>query len=202
MVTFPLTLPASPGFQKARFRLVRNQAITRDPFAWTPKILHRQGDGWQADLQLPPMTEAQVDDWIAFLVSLQGQVGTFKLGDPRRSTPNGLAPGTPLVDGASQTGNTLNTKGWTASQSGILLKYDYIEVENRLYMVVENADSDIGGLSTLSIESALRSSPAGNAVITTTNPQGIFMLSDPDVFWDEDILLWDGLAFTAEDRRS
>ena len=200
MVAFPLAMP-NTNFRTVRFGLIRNQAMTRDPYALTPKIIHRQGDGWFGEFTLPPQ-EVAAADWIAWQIALQGYVGTFPAGDPRRSTPRGSVPGTPLVDGASQTGTTLNTKGWTASQSGILLKYDYIEVETRLYMVVEDANSDGAGKSALSIEPAIRTSPADNAAITTSNPQAIMMLSDPDVFWDEDILHWEGLTFTAEDRRS
>jgi len=198
VVTFPLTLP-NTGFLKARFRLIRNQAITRDPYARTPKILHRFGDGWAADFSLPPLPLADAATWVAWLVSLQGMVGTFYAGDPRRATPQGSAPGTPLVKGASQTGTSLITDGWTFNQTGILLKYDYIEVENRLYMVVEDADSDGAGDATLSIEPALRTSPADNAAITTTNPRAIMRLTDPDMEWDEGVVHWEGLSFSAED---
>lgn len=206
MVSFPITLPPK-GIREVRFGLERNQAVTRDPYALTPKILHRFGDGWRAEIDLVPMDldpslgKAVADDWITALMSLQGQVGTFYLGDPRRQIPRGSAGGVPLVDGAGQTGTTLNTKGWPLSQTGILLGYDYIEVEARLYMVIAAADSDGTGNSALSIEPAMRSSPADNAPITTINPRAIMMLDNPDVFWTEKSLHWEGLSFVAVDRR-
>lgn len=200
-MAFPLTMPSS-DFLKVRFGLARNQAMTRDPYAQKRKVIHRQGDGWLAQFELPPLKDiGDRADWITFLVSCQGIVGTFYAFDPMHTTPRGSAAGTPLVDGASQAGTTLDTKGWDASETNILRKYDYFELESRYYQVQEDANSDGGGLSTLVFEPALRTAPADSAALTTTNPKCIMSLTDPDVFWDEEDLFVHGLSFTAEDSR-
>ena len=83
--------------------------------------------------------------------------------------------GTPLVNGASQTGSSLITNGWTASRSGLLNVGDVFTIagvhavnpQNYLstgslknFVVVSTAASDSGGNSTIVF------SPA----ITTTGP--------------------------------
>jgi hypothetical protein len=54
--------------------------------------------------------------------------GTFLLGDGAGKVARGIATGTPVVGSALQTGTSLVTKGWTATQTGILVVGDYIQV--------------------------------------------------------------------------
>lgn len=83
----------------------------------------------------------------------------------------GVATGTPLVNGASQTGNSLATDGWTNSITGILLKGDVFTIAGVqsvnpvsrkatgvLQDFVVTADADSGastGPATLSIQPAI-----------------------------------------------
>jgi hypothetical protein len=118
----------------------------------------------------------------AFLVRLRGASGRFYLGDFGHPDNLGTCPGTPVVNGADQTGNTLATSGWTASQSGILLAGDYIQIGDKLKMVVIDADSDADGLATLTIEPPIEAgdAPADAASIVTSSPMGVFRLIDDE----------------------
>jgi hypothetical protein len=131
------------------------------------------------------------------LVALRGRFGTFYAYDPDARTPRGAASGTPIVSGASQTGNSLVTSGWTTDVTGILKAGDYIEVGARYYMVVEDANSDGGGAATLSVEPHLRESPGDTVSIVTTNPKVTMRLSGNEVSWDTDQLSLFGLNFAA-----
>lgn len=86
--------------------------------------------------------------------------------------PNGVGGGVPLVAGASQSGETLTTDGWTAGVTHVVRAGDVIRIAglNPLYRVVADASSDGAGLAALTISPPIPagSSPADNAAITRT----------------------------------
>jgi len=109
----------------------------------------------------------------------------------------GVATGTPLVNGASQTGASLITDGWTNSQTGILKAGDLLTIAgvfavnpvtkvalSRLQTFVVTADANSGsstGPATLSIYPSIvtsgttqtvSASPADNAAITVIGTGG------------------------------
>lgn len=85
-------------------------------------------------------------------------------------SPNGAGGGTPLVNGASQSGASLATDGWTAGVTNVVRAGDVIRIAglNPLYRVVEDASSNGSGQATLTINPPIPagSSPADNAAIT------------------------------------
>lgn len=195
-ISFPVSMPSTPGFVTSKFRLMTNTALFESSYDRTQQTLERPGARWAADFALPPMANADARDWVAFLTSLRGLVGTFNGYDPSQRTPRGTATGTPLVDGGSQTGRTLNTKGWSTGVTGIMKAGDYIAFANRFHMVVEDADSDGSGDAALSIEPPLRESPAGDAAITVTNPTVIMRLTSDQAEWDVNTALHYGISFS------
>ena len=64
-------------------------------------------------MDYPTMTAAQIDDWMATWMRLNGPYGTFYFGDPSKATPRGVATGTPVVDspGASLATSASTTSG-------------------------------------------------------------------------------------------
>jgi len=173
MSAFPSITPDIQEWQ-----LISNTQSFTSPLDKTTQTLELPGSRWLATLQYPSMTDAEARIMIAFLASLRGMSGRFTLFDHSHQTPAGVATGTPLVNGASQTGGTLITDGWTVSTTGILKAGDYIGVNGELKMVTVDANSDASGNATLTIEPVLRASPADNAVITTAAPTGTFRLAD------------------------
>ena len=101
------------------------------------------------------------------------------LGDPIGATPRGSAssaPGTPVVNGASQTGDTLSIDGLPASATGYLKAGDYIQLGSgtgaQLYKVLDDVDSNASGEADLTIWPDLRSSPADDATVVVSNAKG------------------------------
>jgi len=128
-ITYPLSPPTTPGFRRAQFAARSVAGITSSPFTGQQQVYSWPGEWWEATAELPAMIRADAEAWIAFLASLRGVYGTFLLGDPAGKTPRGSAAGAPAsVDGAAQLGSSLATLAWTASQSGILLAGDYIQI--------------------------------------------------------------------------
>lgn len=114
-ITYPLTLPAAPGFTRSRLVPRTVVSSSASPFTGEQQVYRHQGEWWEFEAGLPPMRRAVAETWLAPLTSLHGKHGTFLFGDPDGKTPLGAFTGTPLVDGAGQTGNVLATKGWTAA---------------------------------------------------------------------------------------
>lgn len=180
-VSYPLTMPNIKG-NSIVIQPRDSVGATRSPFSFVEQVQLNSGQMWTASLSFPPLDSDDAPVLEAFLTSLRGMYGTFLLGDPRRETPRGVATGTPVVDGAGQTGDTLNTRGWTTSQTGIMKAGDYIQLGSfataRLYMVLQDTNSDSNGDATLTLWPNLRSSPADGATITVSSPKGVFRLTD------------------------
>lgn len=180
-ISTPMTLPSDPGPRAAAWRLRSAVEVSTSPYDFQLQTHINAGARWEVEITLPKLTEAEARDWIAFLAACNGQQRSFYLGPSLFSTPSGNAGGTPLVRGASQTGSSLITDGWTGSTANILKAGDFFQVENRLYMNLQNVSTNSGGEATLDISPPLRSSPADNAPITTSSPKGIFVLESSNV---------------------
>lgn len=187
-ITYPLVLPNSPGFNAVRFTARPVVAISESPFTLQTQVQEYSGQRLEVEATLPPMTRAQAEYWNTFMLKLNGMRGSFLLGDPTGKTPRGIATGTPVVNGASQTGNSLLTSGWTISITGILLAGDYIQIgtgsSSRLHKVLDDVNSDGSGLATLLLWPSLRSSPSNGTSIITSNTTGIFRLASNEITWN------------------
>ena len=117
------------------------------------------------------LTRAQFAPIQAFVLAQRGQWDTFTAVLPAHKLPQGVASGSPLVNGASQQGRTLATRGWTASMAGVLKAGDFIGIagQTKIYMVTADASSDGYGNATLVIEPALMAVPADGASLVIRN---------------------------------
>jgi hypothetical protein len=173
--------------------------IAASPFTGQQQVYRHQGQIWEAEVSLPPMKRDEAEQVAAFLLKMNGQYGTFLLGDPANAAPRGVGTGTPLVNGGSQTGDGLLTDGWTANTTGILKAGDWIQLGSgsatRLYKVLDDVNSDSGGNASLTIWPNLRSSPADNAQITVLAPKGQWRLSSNDIQYSIDNASIYGITF-------
>lgn len=189
-ITYPLSLPSVSGIASVNFIARSSTGLTVSPFTYQTQVFRNQGERFEADVTLAPMKRDDAEQWNSFFLKLYGQFGTFLLGDPNASTPRGsasTAPGTPVVNGASQTGDTLNIDGAPASATGYLKAGDYIQLGtgtgSRLYKVLDDADSNSSGEVALTIYPDLRSSPGDDATVVVSNAKGLFRLNTPTHQW-------------------
>ena len=188
-VTYPLALPT--GLTVKSFVMAPEQvhSFTESPFSFRKQVALHDGERWEVNMTLPAQTHEKGREWAAFLTKLRGRYGSFLMGDLTHSTPAGSAgttPGTPVVNGASQTGDALNIDGAPNSKTGYLKAGDYIGISNRLYMVLNDASSNATGQVSLDIWPALRSSPADNATVILTSPKTSFRLAGEIPDWAYD----------------
>src|SRR5581483_9964639 len=137
-ITFPLSLPASPDLKSVALTASNIVGVSSSPFTGQTQVQEWPGEFWSLQAQLPPMKRASAEVWVSFLIALRGYSGTFLIGDPAARVPQGIATGTPKVNGANAANSKLLvTKGWTPSIAGILKAGDYLQigtgVTQRLY---------------------------------------------------------------------
>ncbi len=180
-VTYPLTLPTTSGLARVNLQYRCLNSVVSSAWTGATQIQTTDVDGWLADVNLPAMASDDAGEWRAFFAALRGRYGTFLLGDPTHITPRGIGTGSPMVDGLSQSGFSLSTKGWTASTDGILLKGDYFSLGVRLYMVVEDVNSDGDGKATFDIRPQLREAPGDSNALNLVSPKGLFRLASDTV---------------------
>lgn len=203
-ITFPLSLPSTPSWMKVNFSANNIVGVTKSPFTGQQQVYQWPGENWSADVSLPPMDQVTAEAWVTFLISLRGALGTFYLGDVLHTAPVGVATGTPVVNGAQGSmSNTLATKGWTHSITGILKAGDFIQIgtgtSQRLYKVLTDANSDSSGDATLDIFPSLREGVSDSQSITITNTAGTFRLTTNDRTWNVDNAKHYGIDFKAEE---
>ena len=66
-------------------------------------------------------------------------------------------------------------------------------------MVVADSNSDGSGNFTLTIEPALRESPANNLAITVANTKGVFRLAGNETNWDTNAVSTYGITFAVRE---
>jgi hypothetical protein len=177
----PLTMPASPGFLSCPFRLETNTQRFESTLTKNVQRVLLPGARWTCTYTLPAMNRDQMANWQAFLMELEGSVNTFYGFDPDGRTPRGVAalnPGTPLVNGAGQTGSSLVIDGAPANVTGWLLPGDYITVSEQMVMVTAPVNTDGSGNATINFKPALRTSPTDNAPVTVQNATCLMILAD------------------------
>lgn len=182
MRTFDFPVLAVPWPDQFDFSLVSNTQIFTSPLSGSVQTLELPGARWAATMTFNNVKDDDAALLQAWLTQLRGQANRFNLWNMARPNPRGTAAGSPVVSGASQTGYTLTTKGWTAN-SAVLLPGDFIGINGELKMVSADVTADASGNATIQFEPPLRVSPGDLAPITTGKPTATFVLTDPKPKW-------------------
>lgn len=159
-------------------RLVSNTAIKRSVLTGAIQTIARVGERWELDLSWGNLYGANRQDVLAFFARLNGAEHRV-LFSVFGHTQRGAFSGTPVVDGGSQTGNSLNIRGASTGVTNWARAGDFISLGNNLYQVVADANSDGSGDVAVNIIPGLRSSPSDGAAVEVADPQGQFILVSP-----------------------
>ena len=186
-LTFPsLVFPsgATRYPQSATLQLLPVTQSSSSPFDGSVQTIAVPGAKWSANLVWGPMPPDQWRVLMAFLSSLNGPAGRFTYNHPmtwRRSSTAAGSAGSPAVNGASQTGTTLVTNGWTHSVQVFAAGdfFSFVDTAGlvRMHQVTATVSSDSGGNATLPIAPPLRTSPASGAALTIDYPLARWMLA-------------------------
>ena len=160
------TFPTSLAFNSLNVKSVQHTYVSR-ALSGRRQVRQLGGQFWKMTATFPPMTRAQFAPIYAFVVKQRGRYESFTIVPAVVSTGQGSPAGTPLVNGASQTGRSLVTDGWNASIA-IFKAGDFLKIagNDKVYMCTTDVSSDGSGNATISIEPALVASPADDGAIT------------------------------------
>jgi hypothetical protein len=152
------TFPTSPAPRNAN---IRSQQTTIVSVTASGRKQARQIDGqkFAITLQFPTMTRAEFAPIQAFIMKQRSRLENFTIVPPTVKNALGSATGTISVDGALTAGTTTATiDGMTVSTNGILKAGDYFRFtgQEKVYMAVEDLNSDGYGEGTLTFEPPLR----------------------------------------------
>ncbi|OOZ41673.1 hypothetical protein BOW53_03060 [Solemya pervernicosa gill symbiont] len=165
----PGTLPIETGIEALRVRSI-DPTLTSDDNANGDYVRKVGAQRWAFTIRWPKLSHQEVRQVMAFINTQRGAFHTFEVVMPVLSDPQGAASGTPLVDGAGQTGNAINTRGWTPSIT-VLMAGDKVRFNghSKVYEVTADALSDGTGLAALALYPPLMASPADGEALTVTD---------------------------------
>lgn len=180
-----LTIPTKPAFIAARWSIQANTQVHQSPLTRTLDTRRLTGERWSVVFRYPQMKDrATAAEWEVFLTELEGRAGRFFAPVPFRTRPQLNVGGTPLVNGADQSGSNINTNGWP-NDITVLKKGDYIQFTNdELKILTADAISNGSGESTLQFKPNLRNSPADASAITLNDTGVVMMLLNDEQGWD------------------
>jgi hypothetical protein len=183
-ISYPLT-PPSP-FRVSRLSLTGVSASARNtsPFTLQTQQYNWSGQGWLGSVDCPPMTRADAEEVIGFL--LAAQRGTFYFQDYANTSPRGSVTGTLTVSSATANSSTLTFAGATGS----FAVGDWLQISTSLYKVVQ-----VNSSSSVDLFPVLRSSYLAGTAITYTNAKGVFRLSEPATNWTIELAKIYGVNF-------
>lgn len=202
-ISYPLALPTHTGIKSVEFRTSNAVAYSRSPFTFSGQAHAYAGQMLQADITLPPMRRSDAERWLAWLISLKGQLGTFYLGDPLACTPMGSARDahTIQVNGAVSSGGIIAIDSAPASQSDYLKAGDYIQIgsgtSRQLFKVLQDVSTNSQGEASVDVWPNVRTSIASNAAVTVESTQGLFRLSSNSQSWSVNEASIYGITFSA-----
>lgn len=186
-ISYPINTPTNIGIANITLMAENAVAISQSPFTFKQQVVAHAGQRWAASISLPPMKRQDAESWVAFLLSLYGQVGTFLLSDPNCTAPRGTATSATITGTAGSTSPTI-------TMTGTLLAGDYISIGSgtttRLHKVVQ----DRNGTGVVEIWPALRSSVTG-ATVDLTDAKGHFRLKENITQWSINEISSYGITF-------
>lgn len=199
--TYPLDHPTAPSFRQSKWSLSRKVGISESPFTGQQQVYEHDFALWTASISLPPMKREQAAAWTAFFMKLHGRRGTFTLADPDAKTARGSITGSVTLQSAISIGDfTISLATAVLSGTGVFKAGDYIQIgvaaASKLYMVVDDADSDSSGVVSVNVEPKIKTAFAAGSEVTYAPAKGIFRMDADDLGWDADHVSRYGMTFS------
>jgi len=172
--------PTSPVAQDASIGSQQNTIVS---VTTSGRVQTRQIDGQKFTITLDyaPMNRANFAPIKAFIMKQRAKLNTFTVIPPIVSNAQGSVTGTISVDGAISAGATTCTiDGLANSTNGLLKAGDYFRFSSaiKVYMAVEDLNSNGSGEGTLTFEPPLRTAVVDNTSIVYDNVDFTVRLSN------------------------
>ena len=187
------TAPTNIGFEEIILSAVNAVATSQSPFTYKQQVVQHTGQVWRASVTIPPVRRDLAEPWVAFLLSLQGPVHTFLLGDPNCVAARGTAS-----DGDIVATGTVGASSVTLTISnGVTLKAgDYIQLGASSTAKLHKVLADISATGSIDIWPSLKATYS-NAAVIVDNAKGVFRLASNVQEWQIGNSSTYGISFEA-----
>lgn len=171
-----ITLPSTPKPQTMMWKLV--QPAQNNISVWTGarQVLPSNRGWWECQITYPPIVgTSNFNTWRSFTAQMRGAGNDVQI--PVDPTAQSAIANTMLVNGANQTGRSINVDGLPNSTT-VLTAGQFVTIDNQLLQLTANVTSNGTGQATLSFEPAIRAAPADNATVEFKNPYALMYLTE------------------------
>lgn len=179
MTTYAFPAGITPN--SSSLNLISNTKVLSSPMSGATQTASRSGTRWHFQLNFKNLSGANRRTLQGFLAQMDGQLHRATVHD-HSHTYGGTGNGTPIIKGASQTGNSITSDGWANSEI-VMLQGDEFSIGGELKMCTSDVTTDGSGNATINFVPEIHTAPADNSAIDITNPTGIFMLVQTENGW-------------------
>lgn len=192
-----IALPDWPYPARMVPRLVSARADLMPAFGGDVQRLNRIGSCYAFDIDLPVMPYDEAQDWSA--IDDETATCTLQIVQPGLDTG---APGTPLVNGAGQSGTSLILDGLTPQYVIRNRQWLSVETGGRLYAYRAKGEStaNASGQVTVTLETMLRAVHADNDPVEIAAPRIEGFCTVADGAWAVDAAGHVALSFSIRER--
>ena len=154
------------------------QSASVSPWTFATQVTHTATQ-WSLQWTWPPVTFERAETIAGWLLSLKGQVGTFRYA-PRQHHAFTMS-GTTLARPGYSYSDMISAKGWAANTATGLRVGQYFSIGNQLLRIIEaGAFADANGAVTISFAPELRATFSAGAPVNFTSPSGVFRLASSE----------------------
>lgn len=208
-VSYPASMPTS-GLTSLSWTNATSSTITKSPFSFQGQAQSYGGAIRYASITVENLSREEAEDWVGFLDSLNGTMGTFLFGDPMATAPIGVGGGGSLtvrsVNNTTRDMISVNTNYTGSNVVNWLKRGDWIqigsEINSRLYKVVSPSVTVFGSNSASSnivLWPTFRRNPIVGEAVIINSPKGLFRRSSAAYSYTEDNGCKYGLSFDCEE---
>lgn len=205
-VSYPAEMPTS-GITTLNWTNSTASLISRSPFTFQGQAQAYPGAIRSAQVSVDNLNRQEAEDWVGFLDSLNGTIGTFLFGDPAAATPIGVGGGNPTVRTINNTTRDVISVDTTYTRhvSAWLSRGDWIQIgsglDARLYKVLNqvNISGSTGASVYITLWPTFRRTPVVGETVIVNNPKGLFRRSSGSYSYTEDNGCKYSLAFDCEE---
>lgn len=190
-----IDLPPLPRLAACSVKLLRYGVDLRPGTGGPVQRSRRLGARYAVEVSLPPLGPG-AGTWLAALLRADAEETTVRLTFPQATVPDA---GDVVVDGAGQTGTTLNVTG---GEGEILAgSFFSVIVGGVSYLYATTAEATLGDDLALGVAPMLRASPANGAALTFQGAVIEGLLQGEAIGWDLETLAIHGISFAIEEAR-
>lgn len=165
-----------------QWEFITNSQTFGSPLAASEQQAELPGARFAATLNYRNLSPEKQRPLMSLLAKLRGTAGRVYMPVAPVYPRQGAGGGSPLVNGAGQTGRTLVIDGAPSSVTGWLKDGDYFHFDSgglrELKLVTADVDTDGSGNATITFEPPTRTAPADNAAVEIDNPSALMRLVD------------------------